>query len=319
MNKPLVSVVVETVTSRYDSSGGQLVEDLGRTLEAIRRQTWPADRLETILVLDPNFDAEVAAEVHRRHPWVRITSAAVTNYFAGKNAGARAATGELIALVDGDCVPDPDWLERLVDALKPEYGVVAGRTRYDGPSLLARTFTVPDFAHVMVEAERGVSGFNINNLVYRRDVYLSHPLDERIERNGGCYFQFHQLKADGIKVGYEPRAVVWHGLDIQGLGFVHKHFDRGRETINIYRLDDRQVLRSTPLVRRAGPFALFPLYARRVVLDWLRITRNRRQIGVKTVALPYYFGVITMTRMIELAGALTAFLPRRLTRQEKHA
>jgi glycosyltransferase involved in cell wall biosynthesis len=309
MTKPLVSVVVETITSRFDADGGALVDELAKTLDAVQRQTWPPDRIETIVVLDAAFDAAVAAEVARRHPWVRFASSAASNYFAAKNAGALVAKGELIAFVDGDCVAEPDWIERLVEALTPEYGVVAGRTRYTGNSLLARTFTIPDFAHVLDEGERNASGFNINNLVFRREIFLTHPFDERIERNGGCYFLFHQLRADGIRVAYEPRAVAWHGLDIGQFGFVQKHFDRGRDSMTIYHLDDRHVLRSTGLVRRGGAVALFPLYARRIVLDWIRMARHRAQAGIGLAALPYYCAVLTMTRLIELAGALTARRP----------
>lgn len=317
MNTPLISVVVETITSRFDATGGALADEIGKTLDAVKNQTLPQETIETIVVLDADFDSEVAAEIARRHPWVRFTSSSASNYFAAKNAGANVSTGELIAFVDGDCVAAPDWLERLVGALKPEYGAVAGRTVYAGRSLRARTFTVPDFAHVMDEGNRGISGYNINNLVLRREIFFSHPFDERIERNGGCYLQFHQLKADGVRVAYAPDARVSHGLDIGGLGFVQKHFERGRDTVTIYRLDERQVLRSTALVRRAGALALFPLYARRIVLDWIRMTRHRAQIGVKLVALPYYWAVITMTRTIELAGALTAMLPRGTTPQER--
>lgn len=316
MNEPKVSVVVETVTSRFDATGGALADELGKTLDALKQQTWPQEKMETIVVLDAEFDAEVAAAVARRHPHVRFTSSAASNYFAAKNAGASVATGELIAFVDGDCVADPDWLERLVGALTPEHGAVAGRTRYEGTSLRARTFTVPDFAHVMDEGNREASGFNINNLVFRREVFLSHLFDERIARNGGCYFLFHQLRADGIRVAYEPRACVSHGLDIQGLGFARKHFERGRDTITIYRLDEREVLRATAYLRRVGALALFPLYARRIALDWLRMTRHRAQIGIRAAALPYYCGVVTMTRLIELSGALVAMLPRRVRRQE---
>ena len=313
MNEPLVSVVIETVTSRFDATGGALADELGKTLDAVKRQSWPAARMETIVVLDDQFDAEVAAEVARRHPWVRFASARATNYFAAKNAGAAAANGELVALVDGDCAPAPDWLERLVAALTPEVAAVAGGTRYEGESLLARTFTVPDFAHILDEGKRGVSGFNLNNLLFRREVFVSHPLEERIARNGGCYLLFHQLRAEGIRVAYEPRAMVTHGLDIHGFGFARKHFDRGRDTVTVYRLDTRPVLRSTPLFRRAGALALFPLYARRIVLDWLRMTRYRAQIPIRALALPYYFAVIAMTRLIELAGALAA-MTRPVTR-----
>lgn len=47
----------------------------------------------------------------------------------GRNIGAAAATGELLAFTDGDCVANPFWTERLVAAWGNDGNrVVAGRT-----------------------------------------------------------------------------------------------------------------------------------------------------------------------------------------------
>jgi len=95
-------------------------------------------------------------------------------------------------------------------------------------------------------------------------------------------------------------------VDVHGLGFVRKHFDRGHDGAVIYRLDERGVLRGTPLVRRFGALALVALSGRRVVVDWLRLARFRRQIGIRAIMLPYYAAVALGTRLIELAGAVSA-------------
>jgi len=305
MNTPLVSVVIETVTARFDSTSGSLPNDLAATLAAVEQQTYPRDRIETIVVIDDEVPAAAIDELRRRYPHVKLASSQTSNYFDAKNAGASASSGDVIALLDGDCVPSPDWIEVLLSRFEKGVDAVAGCTRYEGRSVKARTFSVPDFAYV-VDDEDGASGFNINNVAFRRDVLLAHPFDTRIRRNGGCFFLFHQLRAAGARIVYEPRASVAHGLDIHGLGFVRKHFERGYDGVMVYRLDDRAVLRGTRYFRRAGPLALIALYARRVVVDWVRMLRNRRQIGIRSYALPYFGAVTAMTRSIELAGALTA-------------
>ncbi|HEX6159422.1 MAG TPA: glycosyltransferase [Thermoanaerobaculia bacterium] len=305
MSTPSVSVVIETVTSREDTSTGALADDLEPTLAAIAAQTYPRERIETIVVLDPDVPAGTAAEIERRHPAVRVVMARAQNYFVAKNAGAAAATGEIVALLDGDCVPATDWLETLVARLGPGIDVVAGCTRYSGTSLAARTFSVPDFAYVLSE-QGNASGILINNVAFRRDVLLAHPFEERIRRNGGCFLQFHQLRRAGVTVVYEEKAVVAHGLDIAGLGFVKKHFGRGFDGVAVYRADDGAVLRGTRLFRRAGALVLPPIYARRIVIDWVRIFRHRKAIDVSLLTLPYYGAVAVMLRLIEFAGALTA-------------
>jgi glycosyltransferase involved in cell wall biosynthesis len=305
MSQPTVSIVIETITARFDSTTGSLPDDVAATLEGVTRQSYPRDRIETIVVIDHEVADEVAKALRTRYPDVKFVPSDASNYFAAKNAGAAASSGEVIALLDGDCVPSPDWLEVLLSRLVDGVDVVAGCTRYEGASMTAKTFSIPDFAYVLAD-EDGASGFNINNVAFRREVLLTHPFDERIRRNGGCYFLFHQLRAAEARVVYEPRARVAHGLDIRGLGFIRKHFDRGYDGAIVYRLDDQAVLRGTRLVRRGGAAALIAIYGRRLVVDWIRMLRHRRQIGIPLVALPYFGAVAATTRSIELAGALTA-------------
>ena len=314
MTRPLVSVVIETITARSGCATGSLADDLAGTLDALDRQTYPHELIERIVVLDDEVAAAEAGELCRRYPSVKFLSSPVSNYFAAKNAGAAAAAADVIALVDGDCEPAPDWLEMLLAPFESGVAAVAGRTRYKGSSWAARTFSIPDFAYILAEEKGGASGFNISNVAFRREVLLAHPFDTRIARDGGCYLLFHQLRAGGARVPYEPRAMVAHRLDFRGLGFVRKHFNRGYGGVTVYRLDDRAVLRGTRLFRRLGAVALVAIIGRRIVVDWLRMLRHRRQIGIPVVALPYFGAVAFVTRFIELMGGLMAIIASRSSR-----
>jgi hypothetical protein len=148
--------------------------------------------------------------------------------------------------------------------------------------------------------------------VIRRDVFVANPFEERIPRNGGCYLLYHRLRAAGHRIVYTPRAVVAHGVDVAGVGFVRKHFDRGYDGVAVYRYDSTNVLRGSRLARRLPGFALLPITVRRLALDWIRLVRTRDQAGIGTAALPYYALVMVVTRVIELVGGLVATVsPRR--------
>lgn len=306
--RPRVTVVVETITARFDCASGALADDLAGTLAAIAGQTYPANAIETLIILDADVPAADREELVRRHHGLRVLASEKSNYFDAKNAGARAATGDFVALLDGDCAPAPDWLDRLVEAFRPGVAAIAGKTRYTGRTWAERIFSIPDFAYVLDEGGGRASGFNINNVLFRREVLLAHPFDPRIVRNGGCYLLFHQLKAAGEEVLYTPHAQVSHGNDIAGFGFVRKHYDRGHDSVAIYRLDDREVLRGTSLFDRFGPLALIGFTGRRILLDWQRLGRHRRQIGIRTAAVPFYCAVAALLRSIELSGAIAATL-----------
>jgi glycosyltransferase involved in cell wall biosynthesis len=310
LSEPLVSVVIETVTTREDISTGSLADDIAPTISALEKQTFPRDRIEIIIVVD---DERAAGELRRRYPFAKFVTSA-RNYFAAKNAGAAAATAPIVALLDGDCQPDSNWLEMICSRFEPGVGFVVGCTRYVGKSFAAWTFSVPDFAHAMKRDGTGAAtSMNINNVAFRREILIEHPFDERISRHGGCYFLFNELTVAGIRSVYEPRARTHHGYG-GGLVLLKRHFERGYDGVVVYRLDDRHVLRGTRLFRRLGALALIGITARRIVIDWMRLVRQRRQIGIPAITLPYFGMVTVSTRLIELAGGFVAILrPRRYT------
>ena len=105
-------------------------------LEALRRQTRPAD--EIVIVDNGSRDSSaVIAEIFAcrlvTHPGGGIPAASA--------AGYDVASGDVIARLDADCVPDPDWLENIVAVFqrRPDVVAVTGGARFaDGPRLLRR-------------------------------------------------------------------------------------------------------------------------------------------------------------------------------------
>ncbi|HEV7485255.1 MAG TPA: glycosyltransferase [Thermoanaerobaculia bacterium] len=306
MNRSLISIVIETIT-REDYAERSLADDLQPTLDAVARQTYPGELIETIVVVDPDLTGRESDEVIRRYPAVTIVCSLQRNYFAAKNAGARAAQGSIVALIDGDCVPGPDWLATLTAPFADaEVSGVAGATRYAGRSLSAWTYSVPDFAIVVGDKSGAASAFNLNNSAFRREVLLANPLEARIRRDGGCFLLYHQLRAAGARIMYAPKALVHHGLDFAGKGLLKKHFNRGFDGVTVYRADERAVLRGTRLFRRFGALALIVFVLRRIVVDWLRLIRYYDQMGISPVTIPYFAAVSVVTRLIALTGGLTA-------------
>lgn len=101
---------------------------LGRCLENVRQQTLPAT--EIIVVDDASRDNTV--EIARAHGVKVIALPRNQGPGVARNAGAAAATGEILAFTDSDCVPPADWLERITAPLAAT-GVVAATGGYAGP------------------------------------------------------------------------------------------------------------------------------------------------------------------------------------------
>ena len=311
---PKVSVVIESITARYDVKGGAAIaDDLAATLEGLERQTYPRELIEAIVVLDRAVRASAATRCAALS--VRALHAfAGRNYYAAQNAGVRVAGGSVVALLDGDCEPEAKWLESLVCRLEPGVAAVAGRTRYAESSRAARTLSVPGFGYVVGDESGAASGFNINNVAFDRELLL-----ERLRRADPAQRRLlppvHQLRADGRRVLYEPSAVVAHGVgDIRGLEFLRKHFGRGYDGVMVYRVDDRGVLRGSDFFRRFGVAALVAITGRRILRDWWWLVRHRGQIGISGASLPYFGAVAGGIRMIGFVGMITAVVDPTATR-----
>jgi glycosyltransferase involved in cell wall biosynthesis len=117
---PLASVVVCT-RNRSQS--------LREACAALLALDYPPSRWELLLVDNASTDdtLDVACDVARsRSDLVRVIQEARVGLSEARNAGVRAACGELIAFADDDAFPTPGWLRALVDALGPGDALVAG-------------------------------------------------------------------------------------------------------------------------------------------------------------------------------------------------
>src|SRR4051794_9616810 len=105
--RPSVSVVIP----HYND-----LEGLGRCYARLRTQTWPQDDLE-IVVADNNSACGMDA-VRSIVPDAIVVPAPVQGAGPARNAGVAASRGRILAFLDSDCVPEPDWIMEGVAALQ---------------------------------------------------------------------------------------------------------------------------------------------------------------------------------------------------------
>src|SRR3989338_7815520 len=105
--KPFVSVVVPVYNDNVR---------LKKALEALERQSYPADRYE-VLVVD-NASEDDVRSIMSAYPRVKYLFEGKRGPASARNRGVREAKGEIIAFTDSDCIPRPDWIERGVAAVR---------------------------------------------------------------------------------------------------------------------------------------------------------------------------------------------------------
>ncbi|MGH9013051.1 MAG: glycosyltransferase family 2 protein [Acidimicrobiia bacterium] len=189
---------------------------LARSLGAVLRQDYPADRLE-VIVVDGASDDRTTAVAEALTAGLDVPPiSVVTNPAAitpvSLNLGIEKAAGDIIVRVDGHCEIAPDYVRRCVDVLL-ETGVecVGGVFVTEGETESARTIAVAQS-----------SRFGVGNVAFRtgradpglvdtvpfgawpRRVFDEFGLfDEDLVRNQDDEFNFRVIQAGG-RVWYDP-------------------------------------------------------------------------------------------------------------------
>jgi succinoglycan biosynthesis protein ExoM len=194
-------------------------EGLARLLDALARLEVPGEAKVRFVVVDNDPSTETARAVvegwrHRlpgpliyaREPRPGVSQA--------RNAAlGLAAPAPLVAFIDDDETPEPDWLGRLL-ACRRRTGAVAisgpVRPRFDAgvPTWLAATFGL---CYVRPKPGRPVGELQSNNLLLDR-CYLEREglaFDDRLGGQGGEDTQLgNAIKARGGRLGWCDDAVV---------------------------------------------------------------------------------------------------------------
>ena len=231
MSDPRISIVVEWENALLSEGGrpAAMLRTVGRQAVELAAKPdahpflaggWPW--CELLIVFDPaRSDSDdlaallehclaEAEDVLR----CRLLSVSDSGYYSKKNHGARAAAGQIVAFLDSDVVPEPDWLEQILAALKdPGIQVVAGNTYIEPVGLIGKTFALTWFFPLRNEEgalQRARSLF-ANNLAIRREVCERYPFPEIWgSSRGACIVLAAQLALADVPVFHNPRARVAH-------------------------------------------------------------------------------------------------------------
>ena len=300
--RPSISVVIETVN---EETGPET--DLRQVLAGLAKQTHPQERLEILVVVDRE-NRPFRDKIREEHPRVRLVEALRATYYGMKTAGIEAATGDVIALLDSDTVPVAVWAEKIADRIEAGADVVAGKTRYAAGERFARTFDFFNFGYIQADASGRANGFLPNNVAFRRDVILEHNFDPRIIRSGAGHLLGHKLIALGYRLDYEPEARVTHNM--YGFGEeLRMRIRSGYDCVNLSRLDSERILSESAYIQRSS-FNLLIVTARRIVFDVRAVIRNRPDLDIPLLQIPYFLLISPLIRGVELvAGLVTLAKP----------
>ena len=251
---------------------------------------------EVIVVNDGSTDRTL--EIAEGFPFCRIISQPNKGLSVARNVGAEAATGEIVAYTDSDCVADPDWLTYLVAKMEAGNLAACGGPNFPPPedSLVPAAVAVSPGGptHVLIsdEVAEHIAGCN---MAFRRDALLALGGFDPVYRAAGddvdiCW----RFQDAGHAIGFSAAAVVWHFR---------------RNTVRAYINQQRGYGKAEALVYAKHPFR-FNLFGQ---AKWLgRIYGDLSAallLSRKPVIYSGVFGRGLFQTMYEPPSSLTALLP----------
>jgi len=198
---PKVSVIV------CSYNGGQTLE---ACLCSLKKIDYPD--YEVVVVDDGSTDH--TKEILSHHPWVNAIYQTNHGLSVARNVGAAAATGEILAYTDSDCMADPDWLYYLVGTLLSGNYAGVGGPNISPPAQnwhQACVAAAPGGpSHVLltdVVAEH-IPGCNM--AFYRWAFEKVGGFDPEYRKAGDDVDFCWRLQQEGEVIAFSPSAIVWH-------------------------------------------------------------------------------------------------------------
>ncbi len=203
---PSVSVIVPTKDR---------AAELENCLAALFAVDYPPDRFEVIVVDDGSSDR--TPDVAQSYPCRYVANDRNRGQSYSRNAGSRAASGEILAFIDSDCVASREWLRELVgffswSKVAAAGGLVVGfsdESTLDRYEQVASSLNMGDRLSLMSDDD-SMSYVPTCNLLVRKEVYLDL---------GGLREDLHvgedvdlcwRLRTAGWRLVYSPTGLVRH-------------------------------------------------------------------------------------------------------------
>lgn len=305
-SEPLLSVVI---TVDFRAGEAAAAEELRLVLAALAEQRGHG-RVEFLYVESAEFRGRETQDLNAILPelaivWVEATSAA-----AIKNAAVNAARGELIAMLDGDCVPSPGWLHGCLEAarLYPDAAVISGRTLYPGRSLVNRAMALLNRSYIEGDERGATDHVSQNNALYRRRALEMAPFVD----GGGSHasrLQSETLRRCRQRLAFSSLMTVTHGFE----GWRTERSIRADLGYSVV-----QVRRADPTVPHAwmirfGVLSAPLVFGARLLHSWRLCLRHHERYGVAPHELPAAMLLALVCCALELPGLVRALrgAPRR--------
>lgn len=202
---------------------------ISHCLNGISNQTISSDRYEIIVVDDESTDNTKA--IVQSYSNIRYLMIPHGGPAAARNAGAKAAIGDILVFTDADCVPNQDWLRDMtLPFQEPEIIGVKGAYRTNQVEFVSR--------FVQLEYESKYRPMQKLPYIDFIDTYSAAYRKEKFLENNGFDTSFpvpsvedqefsFRMARKGYRMVFVPSAIVYHQHDRNLREYYHRKFNIG--------------------------------------------------------------------------------------------
>lgn len=203
MDEPKISIIIPAY---------QAADIIGKCVAALQHQSLPRELYEVLVIDDASTDT--TAEVAQAAGADRVLTIAHQGPSGARNAGIAVACGEIVLFTDADCVPSPEWVERMVAPFSSSEVMGAkGSYRTQQRALIARL--------VQLEFEIRYTRMALLKRIDFVDTYAAAYRRTLLQQCGGFDTAFPVPSAEDVELSFRlarqgnhfvfvPDAWVWH-------------------------------------------------------------------------------------------------------------
>jgi cellulose synthase/poly-beta-1,6-N-acetylglucosamine synthase-like glycosyltransferase len=227
---PFVSIVL----AAYNEE-----KDLGRCIESLKKQDYPKYKFEIIVVDNNSTDRTAEIIKNSRVKYILETKQGRAE---ARNTGIKTADGDVIVIIDADCVAESNWLKMLVSGfINPDVGIVAGEIKClekEGLSVLESFLLKKDYLAQKQHVEHPFFPYAATaNAAYRKELfdkigYFTLGMTGEDDAD----FSWRMQIETPFKVAYAPDSVVYHSYEAN----IHEIYKQKKRHaigyVNLYRI-----------------------------------------------------------------------------------
>jgi glycosyltransferase involved in cell wall biosynthesis len=290
--------------------------EIGDFLDALARQSRLPD--EAVVVDDGSTDGTPAIlfDYASRYPWVRVLRQENKGPAAARNLAWKNTSAEIIVFSDGDCVPETDWIVRLLAGFDSNaVGAVAGTYKTLNPDKLLADFVGTEIAWKYRRQPAFVDAHGSYNLAVRRKILeVLGGFKEIYPKPSGEDWDLTYRISREHRIRFLPEAVVGHRHPERLWPYLRGQARRGYDRIRLY-LDHPSKIQGDvytgPLVKyQVLAAASLPFWAVcfAVPVPWLRQLPLAALLVLLAVPLESFLWISRKRRLTAMYGLAVQWL-----------